>query len=75
MVKISAYEREDCYELMVEDDGPGFETEKTYSGEGMHIGIRNVRERLMRMCDGVLLVESEAGKGTRVTIQVKKERV
>jgi hypothetical protein len=29
---------------------------------------------LMRMCDAVLLIESEIGKGTRVSIQVKKER-
>ena len=74
MVKISAYEKDEYYEVLVEDNGPGFETENTEIGEGMHIGIKNVRERLMRMCDGVLLVESEAGKGTRVSIQVKKER-
>ena len=74
MVKISAYEKDEYYEVLVEDNGPGFEAGNVEEGEGMHIGINNVRERLMRMCDGVLLVESEAGKGTRVSIQVKKER-
>ena len=74
IVKISAYEKEEYYEVLVEDNGPGFEAGNVETGEGMHIGINNVRERLIRMCDGVLLVESEAGKGTRVSIQVKKER-
>lgn len=74
LVKISAYEREEYYEVIVEDNGPGFEVDNVSSKEGTHIGINNVRERLMKMCDGVLLLESEAGKGTRVSIQVKKER-
>lgn len=74
IVKISAYEKEEYYEVIVEDNGPGFEVDNACMGEGMHIGIQNVRERLMRMCDGALVVESEMGKGTRVSIQVKKER-
>ena len=75
VVKISAFERDTCYEVIVEDNGPGFESDDAYSGDGMHIGIKNVRERLIKMCDGLLLVESEAEKGTRVAIQVKKEHV
>jgi signal transduction histidine kinase len=74
MVKISAYEKEEYYEVIVEDNGPGFDVDNIGMDEGMHIGIKNVRERLMRMCDAVLLIESEMGKGTRVSIQVKKER-
>jgi sensor histidine kinase YesM len=74
IVKISAYEKDEYYEVIVEDNGPGFEVDNAYMDEGTHIGIQNVRERLMRMCDGALMVESKIGEGTRVSIQVKKER-
>ena len=75
VVKISAYEREEFYEVIVEDNGPGFDVDNVSLEDGTHIGINNVRERLKRMCNGMLLVESEEGRGTRVSIQVKKERL
>ncbi|MBR6173483.1 MAG: hypothetical protein IKQ49_10020 [Eubacterium sp.] len=57
--------------IEVEDDGTGFREEATASGDDRsHIGINNLRERLRMMCDGVLEIESEAGKGTLARILI-----
>lgn len=55
--------------IMVQDDGIGFDlAEKEKSqGEG-HVGLHNVESRLKSLCDGKLLIESEIGAGTSVTI-------
>jgi signal transduction histidine kinase len=60
-------------EVLVEDDGPGVNPEEFYQGDGMHIGIKNVRERLMQMCGGELIIQSKQGKGTSVIIRVRRE--
>ena len=60
------------YEVMIQDNGIGFDPEKqSVSDEaGRHIGIANVRERIESMCGGSLMIDSEPGKGTKVTITV-----
>ena len=63
----------DCYEVIVSDDGVGFVPGTEASGEGTHVGIRNVRQRLDLMCHAILEVQSEPGKGTTVTIRIPKE--
>ena len=61
------------YEITVTDTGPGFDPEKLPKDPGRsHIGLRNVRERLSRMCGGTLNIASEPGKGTCVTITIPK---
>lgn len=66
-VSISAEESEGCYELRIEDDGAGFNPEVVYTDE-QHIGIRNVRERLHRICGGTLTIHSAVGRGTTAVI-------
>ena len=60
------------YEIMIQDNGIGFEPEKQNISDeaGHHIGIANVRERIESMCGGSLIIDSEPGKGTKVTITV-----
>ena len=48
----------------------GFDPEKTDSTEGAHIGIRNVKDRVEKMCGGTMTLQSEIGKGTRVTLLI-----
>lgn len=72
-VKISSRENEEYFEILVEDDGPGFQKRDENEQEGTHIGIKNVKERLVRMCNGELEVISEQGKGSCVIIRIKKE--
>ena len=48
--------------LAVSDDGVGFEPGR--SGEGMHLGLASMRERV-RLVRGTLDIESAPGQGTR----------
>jgi two-component sensor histidine kinase len=72
-VKISSRENQMYYEILVEDDGPGFGIGTKNHKEGTHIGIKNVKERLERMCNGTLEIISHEGQGTCIIIRVKKE--
>ena len=74
-VKISTYEDETSFVIIVEDNGVGFDTEKlkerTEKDKG-HVGIENVRRRLDMMCSGTLDLISIPDKGTTVTIRLPK---
>ena len=58
--------------ISVEDDGPGFDPKNTDSE--IHVGLKNVEERLELMCGGTLEVRSSIGKGTLVTISIPQNR-
>lgn len=73
-VTISTREYDDHYEVIVSDDGVGFDTKaKNEDSSKTHIGIENIRERIASMCLGELIIESEIGKGTVSTIKIYKE--
>ena len=67
-VTIRTQEFPDRYEVHVIDDGPGFIPDQLPDDGMSHTGIRNVRERLGRICGGELKVVSEEGKGTDAAI-------
>jgi len=52
-------------ELVVEDDGHGFDSTRPVGGSG----LRNLRER-MQQVGGVLSIESQIGRGTKVVVKV-----
>lgn len=54
--------------IVVTDDGPGFELSVLEKRD--HVGLRNVRERLGRMCGGTLNIETSPGKGCTVTVRI-----
>ncbi len=69
---IKTQELPHCIQIIVTDDGVGFDT-KTGPNDGIsHIGIENVRSRLQMQCGGKLNIESNVGKGTRVIIEIPK---
>lgn len=66
----------DVVRVTVSDDGVGFEVEKMFEKEleeRDHVGIRNVKDRLLSLKVGTLEVESQPGCGTRVVMTIWKE--
>lgn len=62
--------------IIVEDNGVGFDVKELDGDSPLHVGIRNVRERLRRLLGATLLIESEIGKATVATISIpRKARV
>ena len=68
-VTIATREYPDRYEIIVTDNGAGFDTGSAPQDEGRaHIGIQNVRERLASLRGGTLTFESSIGTGTTAVI-------
>ncbi|MBQ7832220.1 MAG: histidine kinase [Lachnospiraceae bacterium] len=70
-IQIKTEEYEQYSQIIIADDGVGFNTE-ILEKEG-HIWINNVKERLAAMCGGILFIESEIGEGTKVYIRIPKD--
>ena len=71
-VTIATKEYDEFYEISVEDDGVGYDTEQEVSDNRSHIGIENVRKRLWTMCQATLTIDSIIGKGTKAVIKLPK---
>ena len=69
-VKISTRRLPDCHEIIIADNGKGFDIAKLEESGGSHIGIQNVRERIEQICGGTLEIESRPDEGTTVTIRI-----
>lgn len=69
-IKISTFEKDTCYIIEIIDDGVGFDPETTE----MHIGIKNVQNRVVAMCRGTVTIKSTMNIGTRVTIEIPKKK-
>jgi signal transduction histidine kinase len=70
-VWLTAIRRGDELQVVVKDDGEGFdlaEVERSYDREGK-LGLLNMRERA-EMIGGRLSIESAPGKGTTVTLDI-----
>lgn len=75
-VTIRTREHADHYEIAVMDNGPGFDPETKLDDDRTHVGIQNVRERLMQVCGGTIQITSAPGNGTTaVIILPKRERI
>ncbi|MCR5635620.1 MAG: histidine kinase [Clostridiales bacterium] len=76
LVTVSTRKIEGYHEIVIHDNGKGFDVNQKHSPDEKHIGIHNVRERIEKMCGGTLTIDSIIGEGTTVTIliPVKKDR-
>ena len=72
-VTIATKEAEDHYEIIVSDDGVGFDVTVPKNDGRAHVGMENVRNRLETMCNATVETESTPGKGTVVKILIPKE--
>lgn len=69
-VRITIRAKEKSHEILIDDDGVGFDMNSNFSSDVPHIGMKNVRERLSLMCNGSMEVKSIPGKGTSVKIEI-----
>ena len=72
-VTLTVRELADSFTITVADDGAGFDPTTIDNRERQHIGLENVRNRLLLMCDATLHIKSSPGTGTAVTIALPKE--
>ncbi len=66
-IEIILEENNSCIVLVVSDDGVGFNVDAPLSG--VHLGLWSMRKRVEQL-RGVLLILSEPGSGTRISVQV-----
>ena len=74
-VKISSVETDSAFEVIVSDDGVGFDVNAPKKDDGRsHVGMENTKRRLKEMCKADIVITSEVGKGTTArVIKTKKE--
>ena len=76
-ITICSREYPDRYEIIVTDNGPGFDPSKPEGrneSNRSHVGIQNVRDRLDYTCGGKLNIVSVPDEGTTVTISIPKDK-
>jgi signal transduction histidine kinase len=71
-IRVTSYQTETHYCVLVVDDGVGFDTSLLLD-ERKHVGLRNIRERLKAMVNGSIEIESTVGVGTKVIIKIPRE--
>lgn len=71
-VKVSTAKTPYGYEITIEDNGKGFDTTIIETADNTHIGLRNVQERIEKMCHGTLRIESKKDIGTKIIIFIPK---
>ena len=57
-------------EIIVEDDGVGFDPARNSDDNDPHIALNNIKERLEMMCKGTLKISPRDGGGTSVKITI-----
>lgn len=72
-LKISTCEEDNEIIISIEDDGVGFDINEEKNDGRSHIGMTNIKTRLMEMLNARVEVTSVQGVGTRVTIIIPKE--
>ena len=70
LVTVSTVCEAGFHRITVQDNGAGFEAKKRDSDADTHIGLRNVRDRVEQMCGGTMVLRSEIGGGTGITLNI-----
>ena len=73
-VKIATRETNEAFEVIIDDDGVGFDVSAPKKDDGRsHVGMENTKRRIKDMCGGEIIIESTVGKGTKATVILPKE--
>jgi len=68
-LKITSKAVEGGYEVVIEDDGVGFDMNAPLPDDGRsHVGMHNVKSRLEQICNANVTVVSSPGNGCKTTI-------
>ncbi|WP_051540086.1 histidine kinase [Ruminococcus sp. FC2018] len=74
-VKISTRQTDNAYEVIISDDGVGFDVNAPKKDDGRsHVGMENTRKRLKEMCGADIIITSKIGEGTTARVIIPKER-
>ena len=69
-IRVLTRQTDKAVEIIVEDDGVGFDPSRSSDDNDPHIALNNIKERLMMMCKGKLTISSRDGGGTSVKITI-----
>ena len=72
-VWISTREEEDCYEVIVQDNGIGYDGKSIPDDGKNHVGIANIRERLRDTVQATLTYRIPPEGGTIATIRIPRQ--
>ena len=70
IVSVTSTRTDEYHEIVIKDNGKGFDVEKASAMDETHIGLRNVRARIENITGGTLTVTSVIGEGTEVVIRI-----
>ena len=70
---IATKETDTAYEVIVSDDGLGFDPNEVKNDGRSHIGMENIRRRLEEMCNAEVVINSVIGEGTVARVIIPKE--
>ena len=75
IIEVITLQLGNCHELLIRDNGVGFDAEAVKTADRSHVGLRNVQSRIESMCGGTMLIDSRVGEGTTIIIRlpVRKE--
>lgn len=73
-IRIITQELDQSYIIEIIDDGAGFDIDASHTDSKTHIGIDNVRQRLKIRCRATVKIKSKPNVGTRVTIEIPKNK-
>ena len=72
-VKIQTKETESGYEIVIADDGVGFDVNAPRKEDGRsHVGMDNTRRRLKEMIGAEVVIESTVGEGTTARVVIPR---
>ncbi len=73
-VTIATRENDNSYEVIITDDGVGFDTNAPREDDGRsHVGMENTKKRLSDMCKASVEITSVVGEGTVARVILPKE--
>ena len=70
IIEVTARKIEGFHEILIRDNGKGFDVQTLEDVDESHIGIRNVRDRVERLCGGTVTIDSRINEGTLVIIRL-----